>query len=76
MASSDINDGRDLENLSRQLNKTRYDIGGPGGPSLEAGAGVPSGARVRGSMVINTTTGELYICTVAAGTYVKVGTQT
>lgn len=76
MPSIDIQDGRDLENTARKLQKTVINIGGPGGPTLEAAAGVPSGARVRGSLVINITTGELYICTVAAGTYVKVGTQT
>jgi hypothetical protein len=75
MSSPDIVDGFEIENETRRGQAVKIAINGPGGPTIEAAPGVPSGARVRGSLVINTTTGELYICTVAAGTYVKVGSQ-
>ena len=65
----------DLPNLARLLQREKYRVGGAGGPSIEVSAGVPSGARVKGSLVIDITNAELYICTVATGTYVKVGAQ-
>ena len=46
-----------------------------GGIRIYSGQGAPNHASVKGSMYVNTSTGELYICTVASGTWVKVGTQ-
>lgn len=65
----------DIAELARQVQKVKFRVGGAGGPSIEVSAGAPTGARVKGSLVIDITNAELYICTVATGTYVKVGTQ-
>ena len=46
-----------------------------GGVRMYSGQGAPNHASVKGSMYVNTSSGELYICTVASGTWVKVGTQ-
>ena len=46
-----------------------------GGLSFYSGQGAPNHAAIKGSLYVNTSTGELYICTVASGTWVKVGTQ-
>ena len=46
-----------------------------GGVRMYTGQGAPNHASVKGSIYVNTSTGELYICTVASGTWVKVGTQ-
>ena len=43
---------------------------------IENGAGVPSHASTKGKLYIDTTNAKLYICTVATGTWVVVGTQT
>ena len=46
-----------------------------GGVSFYTGQGAPDHAAIKGSLYVNTSSGELYICTVASGTWVKVGTQ-
>jgi len=46
-----------------------------GGIRMYSGQGAPDHASVKGSLYVNVSSGELYICTVPAGTWVKVGTQ-
>tara|TARA_B100000902_G_scaffold383039_1_gene421384 strand:+ start:399 stop:629 length:231 start_codon:yes stop_codon:yes gene_type:complete len=46
-----------------------------GGVSFYTGQGAANHAAIKGSLYVNTSTGELYICTAATGTWVKVGTQ-
>ncbi len=46
-----------------------------GGVRFYSGQGVPDHASVKGSVYINTSSGIMYICTVASGTWVVVGSQ-
>lgn len=75
MPSYDIIDQREAANQARRNQKVAIAIGGPGGPTVFVNAGAPAMAAVKGSLCVDITNAKLYICTVAAGTWVVVGTQ-
>lgn len=60
----------DLRSLSLELDKFKYFIGGPGGPSitLKATTGAPATTEPKGSLCINTFDSKLYI-TSGGGTW-------
>lgn len=76
MASPDIRDGFELQNASRLAAKAKAPIGGPGGFQIFTSTVAPTFAAPKGSLCVDVAAAKLYICTVAAGTWVVVGTQT
>lgn len=79
MPSPDIVDGIALASLAGKLAPVLQAGGAGGNVSVKTGAGAPgTGVRPaqKGSLYIDTTNAIIYICTVATGTYVTVGSQT
>jgi len=46
-----------------------------GGVRFYTGQGAPNHASVKGSLYVDTSSAKVYVCTVASGTWVVVGSQ-